>query len=281
MNSPDKNRTDWQRIVGLARPERVTLIAGTLALFVSTGTSLVAPSLVGYLVDGVSEGTGREGINRAAIWLLVVFGVSGFATALRSYWFTVAGERVVARLRGRLYAVILREVAFFDERRTGELTNRLASDTAVLQNAVTVNLSMALRYALQAVGAIGILLWTSWQLTLLMLAVVPVVAIGAAVYGRLVRKVSRQVQDALAQASEVAEETIAGVRTVRAFARESSEIARYEKAVWTKAFNWRNTVRGWERSFLAALVLRGTAPLRPCCGTVASCSARGSSLLGR
>ena len=115
--SQEKKRTDWQRIVGLARPERVTLIAGTLALFISTGTSLVAPSLVGFLVDGVSEGTGRAGINRAAMWLLVVFGVSGFATALRSYWFTVAGERVVARLRGRLYAaVILREISFFDER---------------------------------------------------------------------------------------------------------------------------------------------------------------------
>ena len=102
----------------------------------------------------------------------------------------------MARPRGHLYAaVIRREIAFFDERRTGELTNRLASDTAVLQNAVTVNLSMGLRYGLQALGAIGILMWTSWQLTLLMLAVVPIVAIGAAVYGRLVRKVSKQVQD--------------------------------------------------------------------------------------
>ena len=90
---------------------------------------------------------------------------------------------------------------------------------------------MGLRYGLQALGAIGILMWTSWQLTLLMLAVVPIVAIGAAVYGRLVRKVSKQVQDALASASEVAEETIAGVRTVRAFAREQSEINRYEARV--------------------------------------------------
>ncbi|MBL91704.1 MAG: ABC transporter permease [Myxococcales bacterium] len=227
-----KKRTDWQRIVGLARPESVTLIAGTIALLISTVTSLAAPSLVGLLIDGVTEGTGREGINRVTLWLFLVFGVSGLATALRSYWFTVAGERVVARLRTRLYsAVILREIAFFDERRTGELTNRLASDTAVLQNTVTINLSMALRYLLQAVGAIGILLWTSFKLTLVMLTVVPIVVIGAALYGRLVRKVSRQVQDALAQASEVAEETIAGVRTVRAFARETSEIARYGKSV--------------------------------------------------
>ena len=92
----------------------------------------------------------------------------------------MAGERVVARLRVDLYtAVIQQEIGFFDLRRTGELTNRLASDTTVLQNAVTVNLSMALRFGLQALGSIAILLWTSWKLTLVMLAVVPLVAAGA------------------------------------------------------------------------------------------------------
>ena len=90
---------------------------------------------------------------------------------------------------------------------------------------------MALRFGLQGVGAIGILLWTSWKLTLVMLAVVPIVAIGAGIYGRKLRIVSRQVQDALAVSSEVAEETLAGVRTVRAFAREDQETQRYRLAV--------------------------------------------------
>ena len=105
----------------------------------------------------------------------------------------------MARLRGDLYAAVMQQdIGFFDQRRTGELTNRLASDTTVLQNAVTVNLSMALRFGLQGVGAIGILLWTSWKLTLVMLTVVPIVAIGAGIYGRKLRIVSKQVQDALA-----------------------------------------------------------------------------------
>ena len=225
-------RADWRRLLELAKPEKTYLFLGTVALLLGTGTGLAAPSLVGILIDDVTQGGGRAAINRAALILLAVFGVSGAATAFRSYWFTVAGERVVARLRNRLYsAVIHREIGFFDQRRTGELMNRLSSDTTVLQNAVTVNLSMALRYGLQAVGAVVILLWISWKLTLVMLAVVPVVAIAASVYGRMVRKVSREVQDALARASEVAEETIAGIRTVRAFARESAESVRYEERV--------------------------------------------------
>ncbi len=230
--SPRRSRLDTRRVLQLARPETRRLVWGTLFLIVGSGTSLAAPALVGSLVDGVTAGEGRAALDHAALLLLGVFAVSGVATALRSYLFTVAGEQVVARLRTDVYrAVMGQEIAFFDQRRTGELTNRLASDTTVLQNAVTVNISMALRYALQALGALGILLFTSWKLTLVMLAVVPVVAGGAGVYGRLLRKVSKQVQDALARASEVAEETLAGVRTVRAFAREPAEVGRYGAAV--------------------------------------------------
>ena len=236
MNPPADSRSpsrlDLRRVVSLARPEATPLLLGSVALVIGSGSSLAAPALVGRLVDGVTEGAGRAALDQAALILLGVFAVSGVATALRSYLFTVAGERVVARLRTDLYrAVMTQEIGFFDTRRTGELTNRLASDTTVLQNAVTVNISMALRYALQALGAIGILMWTSWRLTLVMLAVVPLVAGGAGVYGRMLRRVSKQVQDALARSSEVAEETLAGVRTVRAFAREEREVARYGSAV--------------------------------------------------
>ena len=216
----------------LARPELRSLVWATLALLVGTGSSLAAPGLVGMLVDGVTKGQGREALNQAALILLAVFAVSGVATAFRSYLFTVAGERIVTRLRTQLYqAVILQDIAFFDERRTGELMNRLSSDTTVLQNTVTVNVSMALRYSLQALGAVAILMWTSWRLTLVMLISVPIVIIGAAIYGRMLSKVSKKVQDALARASEIAEETIAGIRTVRVFDRELFENRRYEAAV--------------------------------------------------
>lgn len=223
---------DLRRVLALARPEALALSLGTVALLIATGAGLAVPAFVGQLIQGITEGDGRDSLDRAAVLLLVIFAVSGVAAAFRSYLFTVAGERIVARLRGDLYeAVIRHDIAFFDERRTGELTNRLASDTTVLQNAVTVNLSMALRYGLQAVGSIAILLWVSWKLTLVMLAVVPVVALTAGIYGRKLREVSREVQDALARSSEVAEETFAGVRTVRAFSREQREVSRYKAAV--------------------------------------------------
>jgi len=94
-----------------------------------------------------------------------------------------------------------------------------------------VNLSMAMRSMAQAAGAIALLVWTSPILAGLMLAVVPAVAIGAVIYGKRVRRLARDVQDALASAGEIAEESIGGLRTVRAFTAEAKESARYSAAV--------------------------------------------------
>ena len=94
----------------------------------------------------------------------------------------------MSRLRGDLYeAIVGQDVAFFDRSRTGELTNRLASDTTVLQNAVTVNLSMALRFGFGAAGGAAMLVWMSPILALVGLGTVPVVVLGAALYGRFLR----------------------------------------------------------------------------------------------
>src|SRR5262249_4305018 len=116
-------------------------------------------------------------------------------------------------------------------RKTGELTNRLASDTTLLQNTVSVNISMALRFFATVVGGIGMLIYTSPRLTLLMLSIVPPVSLGAVAYGRKVRKLSLDVQDALAGSSEVAEEALGGIRTVRAFAAELHEVKRYSDRI--------------------------------------------------
>jgi ATP-binding cassette subfamily B protein len=229
-----------RRLAALARRERGLLAAGTAFLALGSAAGLLYPQAIRIVIDG-ALGEGRPSIlgppgpgivNRAAVAMGVLAIVQGVAIALRYRLFALAGERAVTRLRAELYGAILdQEVAFFDERRTGELTSRLASDTGVLQNAVSVNVSMALRHLASAFGATGFLFFTSPRLTLVMLAVVPPVAVGAVAYGRRVRRLAREVQDALAAAGEVAEESIAGIRTVRAFDAERREGARYGAAI--------------------------------------------------
>ena len=201
-------------------------------LAVGSAMSLLYPQGMRVIVDGILTGGKVRLIDQAALAMVAIALVQGVAMALRALLFSITGERIVARLRTDLYQSILaQEIGFFDERRTGELTNRLSSDTTVLQSAVSANISMGLRTLAQAIGGIGFLLYTSPILTALMLAVVPAIAVGAVVYGRRIRKLSKEVQDSLAASSEVAEETISGIRTVRSFAAEASEVRRYAERV--------------------------------------------------
>ncbi|HYO54280.1 ABC transporter ATP-binding protein [Archangium sp.] len=225
------SRVTVRRILSLARPQARRLLAGVLFLMIASGLMLVYPKAIGDIIDQALKAGDRSRIDSIALSMVVVFLVQGVAMALRFYFFTTAGERVVTRLRQDLFASLMsQEVGFFDERKTGELTNRLASDTTVLQNAVSVNISMGLRNAAQALGGIALLLYTSPVLTGLMLAIVPAVAVGAVTYGRKVRGLSKQTQDALAAANEVAEESLSGIRTVRSFAAERHEVERYRTA---------------------------------------------------
>ncbi|MGK3961141.1 ABC transporter ATP-binding protein [Sorangium sp. So ce118] len=240
MQRSDKGQrspTHLVRLLRLARPELGSLALGTLFLGIGSGMGLLLPQVIQRLIDdALGPGKPVAAFDRAALWLVPLIALQAAAVALRYVLFTTAGERVVARLRASLFDHVLRqEMAFFDDRRTGELTSRLASDTTVVQNAVSVHISMALRLAVSVVGGLGFLLYTSPRLTLLMLSVIPPVLLGAVIYGRKVRKLSRAVQDSLARSGEIAEEALSGIRTVRAFAAEKQELARYAGQV-TESF---------------------------------------------
>ncbi len=225
-----------RRLYALAWPERWSLAVATVFLLASSVGNLAFPKAAGSLFDEALLGAGDQvdlaRVDRIAAALIVIFAGTAVASALRFVLFSRAGERIVSRLRGDLYAAILRqETAFFDAQKTGELSSRLSSDASVLQTTVTANLSMVLRNLTQALGALGMLLVTSSKLTSMMLLVVPPVAITAVIYGRRVRKLSKESQDALARASEVAVESLGGIRTVRSFSAEASEAKRYRAAV--------------------------------------------------
>jgi ABC transporter fused permease/ATP-binding protein len=228
---PRFSRASFSRILSLARPQSRRLLLGTFFLLLASGLGLIYPKIIGDIIDQALHAGDRSRIDNVALAMVAVFLVQGVAMALRYYLFTTAGERVVTQLRQNLFQSLMsQEVGFFDERKTGELTNRLSSDTTVLQNTVSVNISMALRNAAQALGGILLLFYTSPVLTALMLAIVPAVAVGAVSYGRKVRGLSKEAQDALAAANEVAEESLSGIRTVRSFAAERHEVERYRSA---------------------------------------------------
>lgn len=222
----------FARILRLARPEAKLLGWGTLFLAIGSAANLAFPQAMKVVIDEALAARSTAKVNQAALLMAGLFLVQGVAVSVRHFLFALAGERAVNRLRKQLFERVLsQEIGFFDQRRTGELTSRLSSDTTVLQGAVSGNISMVLRNAVLVVGGIALLVYTSPKLTLVMLSVVPPVAFGAVAYGRRVRKLAREVQDALARSGEVADESISGIRTVRSFAAEKAEVARYGAAV--------------------------------------------------
>ncbi len=226
-----------KRLYSLAWPERASLGWASLFLIASSFGNLAFPKAAGSLFDesllGVKAGQVDLGrVDQMALILIGIFAITALASALRYLLFSRAGERIVSRLRGDLYASLLnQEIGFFDTQKTGELSSRLSSDASVLQTTVTANISMVLRNLTVSLGALVMLMFTSAKLTLMMLAVVPPVALSAVYYGRKVRKLSKDAQDALARASDVAVESLGGIRTVRSFAAEKKEASRYRGAI--------------------------------------------------
>ncbi len=228
----ENERSLWIRMLALARPEAKALGLGSLFLTLSSVSGLAYPQAMKLVIDGALANKDLQRLNTIALVILAVFLVQAVGASLRYYYFTLAGERIVLKLRQRIYSHLLdQEVAFFDFNRTGDLMSRLSSDTTVLQNAVSVNISMALRHLFGAVGGLALLVYTSPKLALIMLVIVPPIAFGATVFGRRIRLAARQAQDSLAEASIVAEETISGLRTVRSFVQEGFEKKRYTQAL--------------------------------------------------
>lgn len=224
------------RMFKVARKEWPWLAVALIFLVGSLAAPMTLPLVFGRMMDIVVEGGDSndkiERLNRETLLLLFVVLFSAVCSMVRSFTFNVAGERVVARLRIQLFRSILsQEVGMFDTRKTGELLSRLSSDTESLQNIATTNVSMFFRAFVMLVISAVLMFYTSWRLSLVIITVVPVVIVSISIYGRVVRRVAVDYSDAMGRSAEVAQETISNIRTVRSFAAEEAEIARYTRAV--------------------------------------------------
>lgn len=228
------------------------LVLAISALLVSSAMSLTAPQIIRWLVDG-SLASGHEGvgtdIDHAAVLLGLVFFIQGIGMALRWYFFDVAGERIVIDLRRNLFDHIMcQEISYFDATSTGELINRLASDTTALQSTLTTNISIGIRSLVQVIGGVSLLLYTSPRLTLIMAFLIPTVALGAVFIGRKIRVISRSIQDAQALASGIAQESISNVKIIKFMGEEASESRRYGSAI-EKSFTLAKKKSGFAATF--------------------------------
>ena len=199
-----------------------------VCLVIAAAAGLVFPLVLRYLLDAAFELKDRSALDRVALVLLGVFAVQGLMNFAQVYLLSSTTERVIATLRERTFAHLIRlSPAFFTERRTGELTSRLSADLGVLQSLLGTWISELSRQSLFLVGGVLMLTITNPRLTLTTLAIVPLVVGAAMMFGRALRKASTGVQDKVADAMGTADEAFGAIRTVQSFTRESTEIGRF------------------------------------------------------
>lgn len=232
---PPRDPRQLRRVLAYARPYRALLISGLIATLISSGLNLIFPLLFGRLIDAsfLRVGATDTGpLDRTVLALLGIFALSSLFGAAQSYLLAKVGAGVVADLRRHLFSHLLTlSPRFFAEHRTGELTSRLTADVGTVQAVTSTALAQAAALAFNIVGSTTLLVITSPRLSLLTLAVIPLVIGTAIVIGRRIRVVSREVQDRVAEANASAEEAISGVRVVQSFTAEDTERGRYGHGV--------------------------------------------------
>jgi ATP-binding cassette subfamily B protein len=228
VSQPLRSFAGLRRILAFMRPYRLRLVGAMLSLMIAAGTVLALGQGLRRLVDDGFRSSDAALLDRAVMVLIAVVVLLAASTFLRFYLISWIGERVVADLRRAVFdRVIALSPAYFETRRTGEILSRLTTDTTLLQTVIGSSLSQALRNALLLVGGLFMLAVTSAKLTSLVLLVVPMVIVPILVFGRRVRRLSRDSQDAIAGISAYAEEAINAVRTVQAFTHEKVDRERF------------------------------------------------------
>jgi len=214
------------------RPYRGTLLLALVALLVAAGAMLTLPIAARFMIDRGFAASSAETINRYFVWFLLAAAVFGTFAAIRFYFVTWLGERVVADIRDAVYRKVVRlDPAFFEITRTGEVLSRLTTDTTLVQSIAGSGISIALRSAINLIGALVMLALTSPSLTGWIVLLVPVVIAPLILVGRLVRRLSRDAQDGIADSSGLAGETLNAIQTVQAFTLENLQGGRFQRSV--------------------------------------------------
>lgn len=204
-----------------------------LALVITSAATLAIPWRFKVIIDEAFGGTASaEQIGHAFQYLLMIVVILGIGTALRFYFVSWLGERVVADIRLKVQENLLRlSPGFYEVNSPKEISSRMTSDTAIIENVVGTTISVALRNSLTAIGGIGLLLYLAPSLTLGLLIGIPLVIAPIVYFGRKIRTVSRTSQDRIADVGAYVTEVLSAMKIVQSFGQERRESARFASVV--------------------------------------------------
>src|SRR5437764_3946940 len=225
-----------------------------ISLTVAAVTTLIVPVAARRMIDFGFSPEGIALINSYFSVMIAMVAVLAGASATRFYLVMTIGERIVADLRRDVFAhLVSLSPAFFDSARSGELVSRLTADTTQIKSAVGASVSIALRNMMLFIGAAAMMVFTSPKLSGLVLLAIPVIVLPLVAFGRWVRRLSRNAQDTLADATAYASELVGAMRTVQAYTGERLADARFSGEVEQAYEAARTSTRA--RAVLTAIII--------------------------
>ncbi len=237
------------KVVLMAQPEIPMLFVAFIFLVAGEAANLAIPIILSNaydtLIEGGYEGAGTSAsaimssVNTIMIQVVIIYFSGVFISFLRTVIQGIVGERLVARLRCKLYAAILRqEIAFFDEHKTGELVSRLGSDTTLLQSVISLSIPEVIVGIIKTITALILMFILSAKLASVALGGVVFIFLVSVPLGKALGKLSKAYQDELGEAQTHSTEALGSMRTVQSFAAEKKEIGRFDRLVCTRTVDF-------------------------------------------
>ena len=274
MMRPKKNKEpkvkltkdSWRkaaRFLKYLKPYAGTYFIGWIFLVLSTSAGLVFPYLMGKLLGSSNATSNPEqairlidlsNVNQIALALFVLFFFQSVFSFVRVVLFNNVTENALRDMRNDAFEkLVYMPMDFFNRQKVGELTSRVASDIAQIQEVLRTTIAEFFRQIIIVFGGIAFLFFISWKLSLIMLATVPVMAIVAVFFGRYIRKLSKEAQDYIATSNSILEEALTGIANVKAFTNEWFLLSKYNKTTQqTRDLNVRSGI--WRGLFVSFII---------------------------
>lgn len=246
------------------RPYRGMFVIGWIFLVLSTSTGMIFPYLMGQLLgQGSSDpgdtssainAIGMDQVTNIILALVILFFSQAVFSFFRVVIFTNVTEKTLRDVRKDAFSrLIYMPMDFFNQNKVGELTSRMSADITQLQETLKTTIAEFFRSLVTVFGTIIVLAFISWKLALMMLATVPVVAIIAVIFGRFIKKLSKEAQDESAKSNSILEESMMGISNVKSFTNEGMLIGKFGSAIESiKSLNIKSGL--WRGAFISFII---------------------------
>lgn len=218
----------YLRLIRFAKPYWGRLIFATLCTFIVAGLTTAIPGTIKWVVDYIFVEKDAFMLIVLPIGVTIIFFLKGVFTYLQSYLMKYVGNRAVMDIRNRLYNhLVFLPLGFHTKNPTGKLMSKIMNDVGMMQVAVSSVMKDLLQHTVTAIGMIGVIFYLDWKLATISLLVLPLVYYPLVKMGRRLRKLSRKGQEKIADLSAVLQETLSGIKIVKAFGMEGHEGDRF------------------------------------------------------